>query len=84
MNIVPTRIQDQINRVDRSRSLLYGIFGAITALLSAYHLFWLLYAATVFSSLGFTAVFSFVWWVAIGALGVWTAFAYLTRYFKHP
>ena len=84
MNIVPTRIQDQINRVDRSRSLLYGIFGAITALLSAYNLFWLLYAAMVFSSLGITAIFSFVWWIAIGALGAWTAFAYLTRYFKHP
>jgi hypothetical protein len=84
MNIVPTRIQEQINGVDRTRSLVYGILGGLTVLLSVYNLFWLLYAATVFSTLGVTAVFSFVWWVAIGALGAWTAFAYLGRYFKQP
>jgi len=84
MNIVPTRIQEQINGVDRTRSLVYGIFGGLTVLLSVYNLFWLFYAAMVFSSLGVTAIFSFVWWVAIGALGAWTAFAYLGRYFKQP
>jgi hypothetical protein len=84
MNIVPTRWPEQINQVDRTRSLVYGIFGAITALLGIYHLFWLLYAATVLSSIGITAVFSFVWWSAIGVLGAWTAFAYLGRYFKQP
>ena len=84
MSIVPTRIQDQISRVDRTRSLLYGICGGLTALLSIYHLFWLLYAATVFSSLGITAVISFVWWGAIGVLGAFVAIAYLGRYFKQP
>ena len=84
MNIVPTRIQEQINGVDRTRSLVYGILGAITVLLSIYQLFWLLYAATVLSTFGITAIFSFVWWVAIGALGTFVAIAYLGRYFKHP
>ena len=84
MNIVPTRWQEQINRVDRTRSLVYGIFGAIAVLLSIYNLFWLLYAATVLSSFGIIAVFSFVFWAAIGVLGAWTAFAYLSRYFKQP
>ncbi len=84
MNIVPTRIQEQINGVDRNRSLVYGILGGITAFVSIYQLFWLFYAATVFSSFGIVAVFSFVWWGAMLALGAFVAIAYLGRYFKQP
>jgi ABC-type uncharacterized transport system fused permease/ATPase subunit len=84
MNIVPTRIQEQINGVDRTRSLVYGILGAVTVLVSIYQLFWLFYAATMFSAFGITAVFSFVWWIAMGLLGAFVAIAYLGRYFKQP
>ena len=50
MNIVPTRIQEQVNRVDRTRSLAIGIGTGLTALWSIYRLFWLVYAATTLSS----------------------------------
>jgi hypothetical protein len=85
LNLVPTRIQEQIKGVDRSQSLVYGIFGAISAFFCIWKLFWLLYAAVVFSSVGwFTLVLSLVTYSAIGALGVFVAIAFLTRYAKQP
>jgi hypothetical protein len=85
MNIVPTRMQEQINRVDRTRALLFGILAAVSAFFCIWKLFWLLFAAIAFSGVGwFTWVFSVVTYVAIGALAVFVATAYLTRYFKHP
>lgn len=85
MNVVPTRIQEQIKGVDRNQSLVYGIFGAIAAFFCFWKLFWLLFAAIALSGVGlFTLVVSLVSYGAIGALGVWTAIAYLTRYARHP
>jgi hypothetical protein len=34
MNIVPARIQEQVNRVDRTRALVIGISAGVTALWS--------------------------------------------------
>jgi hypothetical protein len=87
VNIVPTRIQEQINRVDRTRSLWFGISAGITALWCAYRLFWLIYTAAVFSGVGWSPVslvFPFVLWGAIGVVAAFTAFAFLTRYAKQP
>ena len=85
MNIVPTHIQEQINRVDRTRSLVYGIFGAVSAFFCIWNLLWLLYGAIGLSSVGpFRLVLSLVTWGAIGGLGVFVAIAYLGRYFKQP
>lgn len=39
MNIVPTRIQEQVSRVDRTRSLVIGISAGLTALWSIYRIF---------------------------------------------
>jgi hypothetical protein len=50
MNIVPARIQEHVNRVDRTRSLAIGISAGLTALWSVYRLCWLLYTTTTFSS----------------------------------
>ena len=41
MKIVPTRIEDQINRIDPTRSRVIGIASAITAAWCAYRLLWL-------------------------------------------
>ena len=54
MKIVPTRMEEQINRVDRTTSLGIGIASGITALCCVYRLIWLLYAAVTFSSVGWS------------------------------
>lgn len=85
MNIVPTPIQEQINRVERTPSLVIGISAGLTALWSLYRLFWLIYTATVLSNVGWSPVslvFPFVLWAVIGAVAAIAAVAFLTRYAK--
>jgi hypothetical protein len=85
VNIVPTRIQEQINRVERTPSLVIGISAGLTALWSLYRLFWLIYTATVLSNVGWSPVsldFPFVLWAVIGVAAAIAAFAFLTRYAK--
>ena len=85
MNIVPTRIQEQVNRVERTPSLVIGISAGLTALWSVYRLFWLLYTATVLSNVGWSPVslvFPFVLWGVIGVAAAIVSVAFLTRYAK--
>jgi len=85
MKIVPTRMEEQINRVDRSTSLGIGIASGITALWCVYRLIWLLYAAVTFSSIGWSPVslvFPLVLWGVIGGVAAITAVGFLTRYAK--
>ena len=85
MKIVPTRMEEQINRVDRTTSLGIGIASGITALWCVYRLIWLLYAAATFSSIGWSPVslvFPFALWGVIGAVAAITAVGFLTRYAK--
>lgn len=82
MKIVPTRIEEQINRVDPSRSRVIGIVSAITAVWCAYRLFWLFYVATTISSVGWSPVslvFPFVLWGVIGVVTAVVAVAFLTH-----
>ena len=83
MNIVPARIQEQINRVDRTPSLVLGIAAGLTVLWSLYQLVWLVYSATVLSSVGWSPlalVFPFVLWTAVGAVAAIAALGFLNRY----
>jgi hypothetical protein len=85
VNIVPSSIQEQINRVERTPSLVIGIFAGLTALWSVYRLFWLIYTATVLSNVGWSPVsliFPFVVWAVIGVVAGIAAVAFLTRYTK--
>ena len=85
MNIVPTRIEEQINRVDRTKSLRIGIASGITAFWCDYRLIWLFYPALTFSSVGWSPVsliFPFVLWAVIGVVAAMTAVGFLTRYAK--
>jgi predicted peptidase len=87
MNIVPARIQEQVNRVDRTRALVIGISAGVTALWSIYRLFWLVYTATTLSSVGYSPVslvFPFVLWGAVGVAAGFVAVAFLLRYAKQP
>jgi hypothetical protein len=86
MNIVPARIQEQINRVDRSRAMVLGIVAGLTVLWSVYRLIWLIYSATVLAGVGWSPialVFPFVLWTAIGVAAAIAGLALLNRY-KQP
>ena len=82
MNIVPTRIEEQINRVDRQRSLYIGISAGALALWSVFRLIWTLYIALTFGGLAGSLVFPFVLWAVIGAVAAIAAVGFLTRYTK--
>jgi hypothetical protein len=85
MKIVPTSIEEHINRVDRSTSLGIGIATGLTALWCVYRLIWLLYTAVTFSSVGWSPislVFPFIVWGAIGVVAAIASFGFLTRYAK--
>jgi hypothetical protein len=85
MKIVPTRLEEQINRVDRNTALGIGIATGLTALWSVYRLIWLIYTAVTFSSVGWSPislVFPFVLWGVIGVAAAIVAFGFLTRYAK--
>ncbi len=87
MNALLARIQDQVTRVDRTRSLIFGISAGVTALWAAYRVFWLLYSASVLSSVGLSSaslVFSLVLWTVVGLVAAAVAAAFLIRYAKQP
>jgi len=48
MKIVPASIEEQINRVDRQRSLYIGISAGLIALWSVFRLIWVLYIGMTF------------------------------------
>ncbi|AEV76759.1 hypothetical protein MycrhN_6302 [Mycolicibacterium rhodesiae NBB3] len=87
MNIVPTRIQEQIGRVDRNYALYIGISAGITALWSIYRVFWLVYTAATFSSVGWSPVslvFPLVFWAVVAVGTGLVSAAFLLRYAKQP
>lgn len=87
MKIVPTRLEEQINRVDRTTALGIGIASGLTALWCVYRLIWLFYTAVTFSSVGWSPIslaFPLVLWVVIGVAATIVAVGFLTRYAKEP
>jgi hypothetical protein len=86
MNTVLARIQEQVNRVDRSRSLLIGISTGLVALWSLYRVFWLFYSMSVLSGVGYSSgslVISTLFWGAVGVATAAVSAAFLIRYLKH-
>ncbi|HTQ15954.1 hypothetical protein [Mycobacterium sp.] len=79
MKILPANIEEQINRVDRQRSLWIGIGAAVYAVWSVYRIIWLLYITATFG-LFFGSVFQFVLWGVTGAVAAVAAVGFLTRY----
>lgn len=82
MKIVPASIEEQINRVDRQRSLYIGLGAGAVALWSAFRLIWALYIGMTFGWLFGSMVFQLVLWGVIGAVAAVAAFGFLTRYAK--
>jgi hypothetical protein len=79
MNIVPASIEEQINRVDRQRSLYIGISAAVLALWSAFRLIWTLYIGMTFGWFFGSMVFPFVLWGVIGMVAAVAAIGFLKR-----
>jgi hypothetical protein len=82
MKIVPTSIEEQINRVDRQRSLYIGISAGLVAAWSLFRLIWVLYIGMTFGWFLGSMVFQVVLWGVIGVVAGVAAVGFLTRYSK--
>jgi inner membrane protein involved in colicin E2 resistance len=84
MKILPAGIEEQIDRVDRNRSLIIGISAGLTALWCIYRVLWSIYLSLSYDFLFGSLVFSIVLWGVIGVVAGVAAFGFLTRYAKRP
>ena len=87
MKIVPPQLEEQINRVDPARARIIGIVCAVIAVGSALSLLYLLYAAVVVASYGFSPVyfiFGFVFRGVIFAVAAIAAVGFLARAKQPP
>ena len=81
MNIVPTSIQEQINRVDPQRSLYIGISTGLLAIWSLYRVIWMLYIGMTFGWFFGAMAFQLVLWAVVGTAAV-ASVGFLARYHK--
>lgn len=84
MKILPASIEQQINRIDRTRSLIAGISFGLLAFWSFYRVLWMLYLTIAYNFLFGSLMFSIVLWAVIGAVATIAAVAFLTRYVRPP
>jgi hypothetical protein len=84
MKILPTGIEEQIDRVDRNRSLIIGISAGLLAFWSIYRVLWSIYLSLTYDFLFGSLVFSIVLWGVIGVVAAIAATGFLTRYSKRP
>ena len=82
MNIVPSGIPEQINRVDRQRRLYIGISTGLLAVWSFFRLIWMLYIGTTFGWFFGAMAFQLVLWGVIGTAAAVVSIGFLTRYNK--
>ena len=84
MKILPANIEEQIDRVDRNRSLIIGISAGLLAFWSVYRVLWSIYLSLTYDFLCGSLVFSIVLWGVIGVVAAIAATEFLTRYSKRP
>jgi inner membrane protein involved in colicin E2 resistance len=84
MKILPPNIEEQIDRIDRNRSLIIGISTGLLAFWCLYRVLWSIYLSVTYDFLFGSLVFSIVLWGVIGAVATIAATAFLTRYAKRP
>ena len=84
MKILPANIEEQIDRVDRNRSLIIGIGSAVLALWCLYRVLWSFYLMMTYDFLFGSLLFSVVLWGVVGAVAAIAAFGFLTRYARRP
>jgi hypothetical protein len=84
MKILPANIEQQIDRIDRNRSLIIGISSGVLALWCLYRVLWSLYLMMTYDFLFGSLLFSVVLWGVIGAIAAVAAIGFLTRYARQP
>ncbi len=84
MKILPANMEEQIDRVDRNRSLIIGISAGLLAFWSVYRVLWSIYLSLTYDFLFGSLVFSIVLWGVIGVVAAIAATGFLTRYAKRP
>ena len=84
MKILPANVEEQIDRVDRNRSLIIGIGSGVLALWCLYRVLWSVYLMMTYDFLFGSLLFGIVLWGVIGAVAAVSAFGFLTRYARRP
>jgi hypothetical protein len=81
MKIVPTLVEEYVNRVPHNYRMWIGIGWAILAASCAIRLLFLIFAQIMLAGIGWSPVsliFAFVQWGVIGVVAVIAAIAFLT------
>jgi hypothetical protein len=84
MKILPANIEEQIDRVDRNRSLIIGIGSGMLALWCLYRVLWSFYLMMTYDFLFGSLLFGVVLWGVVGAVAAIAAIGFLTRYARRP
>jgi inner membrane protein involved in colicin E2 resistance len=84
MKILPANIEEQIDRVDRNRSLIIGIGAGLLAFWCVYRVLWSIYLSLTYDVLFGSLVLSIVLWGVIGVVAAIAASGFLSRYAKRP
>jgi len=84
MKILPANIEQQIDRVDRQKSLAIAISSGLVAFWSLYRVAWSLYLALTYNFVFGSLIFPIVLWGVIGVVAAVSAIAFFTRYSKAP
>ncbi|MCV7195223.1 hypothetical protein [Mycobacterium angelicum] len=84
MKLVPSSIEEQINRVDRQYSLAIGIGSGMVAAWSFFRVIWLLYISMTFGWFLGSLAIQLVLWGVIGTVAAVAAIGLLNRYLKGP
>jgi hypothetical protein len=84
MKILPSNIEQQIERVDRQKSLAIAISSGLLAFWSLYRVAWSLYLALTFNFVFGSLIFPIVLWGVIGVAAAVSAIAFFIRYSKAP
>ena len=84
MKILPANIEQQIDRVDRQKSLAIAISSGLVAFWSLYRVAWSLYLALTYNFVFGSLIFPIVLWGVIGVAAAISAIAFFPRYSKAP
>lgn len=79
MKLLPTGIEEQIDRVDRNRSPIIGISAGLLAFWCIYRVLWSIYLSLTYDFLFGSLVFSIVLWGVIGVVAAIAATGILIR-----